>query len=120
MLVENHSLKPYRQRVLGTYVLLEATLRALASDGKCLKAAIASDRARAPGVIDANWKTKAEPIGTVDFLSDESPEEPSPVSGGTIMRWTGKPGPTVKFRSMVRAGPETAGRQGLLGPSDQA
>jgi hypothetical protein len=23
VLVENHSLKPYRQRVLGTYVLLE-------------------------------------------------------------------------------------------------
>ena len=31
VLVENHSLKPYRQRVLGTYVLLEATLKALAS-----------------------------------------------------------------------------------------
>jgi hypothetical protein len=34
VLVENHSLKPYRQRVLGTYVLLEATLNALASDGE--------------------------------------------------------------------------------------
>ena len=25
VLVENHALKPYRQRVLGTYVLLETT-----------------------------------------------------------------------------------------------
>ena len=34
VLVENHSLKPYRQRVLGTYVLLEATLKALRQRGK--------------------------------------------------------------------------------------
>ena len=96
VLVENHSLKPYRQRVLGTYVLLEATLTALASDGKSLKAAIASDRALRPGVIDANWKASAEPIGAVDFLSIEGRQETSPVSGGSIMRWTGRPGATVK------------------------
>jgi len=97
VLVENHSLKPYRQRVLGTYVLLEATLTALASDGKSLKAAIASDRALRPGVIDANWKARAEPIATVDFLSIEGRRETSPVSGGSITRWTGRAGPTVKI-----------------------
>ena len=96
VLVENHSLKPYRQRVLGTYVLLEATLTALASDGKSLKAAIASDRALRPAVIDANWKARAEPIGTIDFLSVEGRQETSPASGGSTMRWTGRPGPTVK------------------------
>jgi hypothetical protein len=26
ILVENHSLKPFKQRVLGTYILLESTL----------------------------------------------------------------------------------------------
>lgn len=96
VLVENHSLKPYRQRVLGTYVLLEATLKALASDGASLRPAIASDRALRPGVVDANWKAKAEPVGSVDFLSIEGKQVASPASGGSTMRWTGRPGPTVR------------------------
>ena len=96
VLVENHSLKPYRQRVLGTYVLLEATLTALASDGKSLRAAIAADRALRPATIDANWKARAEPIGTVDFLSIEGRQEMSLASGRSTMRWTGRPGPTVR------------------------
>jgi hypothetical protein len=97
VLVENHSLKPYRQRVLGTYVLLEATMRALASDGKSLKAAIASDRALRPSKVDANWKIKEAPIGWLDFLTIEGAEAASSTSGGKTMRWTGKPGPAVKI-----------------------
>ena len=95
VLVENHSLKPYRQRVLGTYVLLEATLKALASDGKALKQAIAADRALRPSKIDANWKEKAEPVGKVDFLTIASEEVTSPASGGMVTRFLGKPGPTI-------------------------
>jgi murein tripeptide amidase MpaA len=97
VLVENHSLKPYRQRVLGTYVLLEATLSALASDGKGLKSAIAADRAMRPATLDANWKTKAEPVGSLDFLTIESTPTPSPASGGQTTRWTGRLGPAVKI-----------------------
>ena len=37
ILVENHSLKPYDQRVLGTYVFLEHTLRVVARDAKVLQ-----------------------------------------------------------------------------------
>jgi murein tripeptide amidase MpaA len=96
VLVENHSLKPYRQRVLGTYILLEATLNALATDGKGLKAAITTDRALRPTTVDANWKEKADPVGSVDFLTLEAQQVPSPTTGGTRTRWTGKPGPTVK------------------------
>ena len=97
VLVENHSLKPYRQRVLGTYVLLEATLKALASDGKALKAAIASDRASRPGTVAANWKAKAQPVGALDFLTIEGAMADSPAAGGKTMRWNGKPGPAVKI-----------------------
>lgn len=96
VLVENHSLKPYRQRVLGTYVLLEATLKALASDGKSLKVAIASDRALRPKIVDANWQTKAAPIATWDFLTIKSEQVASPASGAMVTRWNGKPGPVVK------------------------
>lgn len=97
VLVENHSLKPYRQRVLGTYVLLEATLKALASDGTALKHAIAEDRALRPKLIDANWKEKAEPIGKLDFLTIASEEVTSPASGGMVTRFLGKPGPTISI-----------------------
>jgi murein tripeptide amidase MpaA len=95
VLVENHSLKPYRQRVLGTYVLLEATLKALAADGAGLKAAIKIDRALRPKTVDANWKPKAEPIGAIDFLAIDGALAPSVASGGETMRWMGRPGPAV-------------------------
>lgn len=97
VLVENHSLKPYRQRVLGTYVLLEATLKALASDGAALKSAIASDRALRPKTVAANWREKAEPVHWLDFLTIKGAEADAPVMGGKTMRWTGKPGPVVKI-----------------------
>jgi zinc carboxypeptidase len=96
VLVENHSLKPFRQRVLGTYVLLEASLKLLAEDGKALKEAIAKDRAARPATVDANWKDKAAPVGSMDFLTIASEEVTSPASGGKVTRFLGKPGPTVK------------------------
>jgi Zinc carboxypeptidase len=96
VLVENHSLKPYRQRVLGTYVLLESTLRTLASRGKDLRAAIRADRALRPGTVDANWKTKADPFAHWDFLTIQSEQVTSAASGGKTTRFNGKPGPTVK------------------------
>jgi len=95
VLVENHSLKPYRQRVLGTYVLLETTLKTLASEAKSLKAAIALDRTARPKTVDANWKTKAEPVGQMDFLTIASEQTESPAAGGKVSRYLGKPGPTV-------------------------
>jgi hypothetical protein len=95
VLVENHSLKPYRQRVLGTYVLLETTLKTLASEASGLKAAIATDRAARPATVDANWKTREAPVGTIDFLSIASEQHDSPASGSRITRYLGTPGPTV-------------------------
>lgn len=97
VLVENHSLKPYRQRVLGTYVLLEATLKTLAADAKGLKAVITADRALRPQTVAANWKPKADPVGAVDFLTIASEEVVSPASGGMVTRFTGKPGPVVRI-----------------------
>lgn len=44
ILVENHSLKPYKQRVLGTYILLESTLKILAKEGNSLKESTIADR----------------------------------------------------------------------------
>ena len=48
VLVENHSLKPYRQRVLGTYVLVAESLRLLGEKGAELREVVAEDRGRRP------------------------------------------------------------------------
>lgn len=45
VLVENHMMKPYRQRVLGTYVLLEAALKLAGQDAAQIAGAKAGDRA---------------------------------------------------------------------------
>lgn len=37
ILIENHSLKPYEQRVLGTYVFIEDALKLLADKGADLR-----------------------------------------------------------------------------------
>jgi hypothetical protein len=50
VLVENHSLKPFKQRVLGTYILLESTLT-LTAEGQILKrlpTKIKSEESRVP------------------------------------------------------------------------
>ena len=44
ILVENHSLKPYKQRVLGTYVLLDGAIDALSIHHQTLKAATKAEQ----------------------------------------------------------------------------
>jgi hypothetical protein len=56
ILVENHSLKPYKQRVLGTYILLESTLKLLASSGQTLKEITQKDKAERLAKIPMGWK----------------------------------------------------------------
>lgn len=96
VLVENHSLKPYRQRVLGTYVLLEATLKLMASDAAGLKAAIAKDRAARPKKLDANWKPKPDPAASIPFRTLEVARKPSAATGQPAVTWTGREGPIVQ------------------------
>jgi len=55
VLLETHSLKPYRQRVLGTYVFIESALRSVGEHGTELRAAIAADRTARPDKIPVNW-----------------------------------------------------------------
>jgi hypothetical protein len=90
VLVENHSLKPYDQRVLGTYVLLESALRTLAREHAALTRAIAADRARRPGELPIEWRAGAAP-GTLEFLGIASEKYTSPVSGAEAVRWLGRP-----------------------------
>lgn len=91
VLVENHSLKPYRQRVLGTYVLYEASLRATGDDAAALAAAIATDRSARPDTLAVNWNNEPDRTAAMDFRGIAYEEYLSPVSGGREVRWLGTP-----------------------------
>jgi hypothetical protein len=93
VLVENHSLKPYAQRVLGTYVLLEESLRLLGGPGgETLREAVAADRSARPATVPLDWRRaeSAEPP-TEEFLGVEQRLELSPISGDLRVVWTGEP-----------------------------
>jgi murein tripeptide amidase MpaA len=89
VLIENHSLKPYEQRVLGTYVLLEASMRRLAEDGAALRAAIAADSALRPTEIPTNFAPDSTPAYTRTFKGIRYEMYDSPVSGRQEIRWLG-------------------------------
>lgn len=91
VLLENHSLKPYKQRVLGTYVFLETGLRVMAQSQQRLREAIAADRRRRPDEIVLRWKPSSAPPPLIDFLGIISRRDSSVISGATYVQWTGEP-----------------------------
>ena len=93
VLIENHSLKPYEQRVLGTYVLLEASLRLLADQVAPIRTAIAADGALRPAEIPANFEPDPIPHQTRAFKGVLYETWDSPASGRTEIRWHGRPDP---------------------------
>ena len=105
VLVENHMLKPYRQRVLGTYVLMEAALKIAAQDADRIEAAKAADRASRPETLLTRWKPAAEPIGYVeDFKGVAFDTYRSPASGREEQRWLAEP---ISFRMPIIGQEET-------------
>ncbi|MEO6256393.1 MAG: M14 family metallopeptidase, partial [Sphingomicrobium sp.] len=92
VLVENHSLKPYRQRVLGTYVLIEESLRLVGAEGAELESAIAADLASRPPTEVITWKAAAKPLYVMpDFKGIAHVAFKSPASGVDEVRWLGRP-----------------------------
>jgi murein tripeptide amidase MpaA len=92
ILVENHSLKGYKQRVLGTYVYLEATARALSQNAASLHKAIAADKALRPKSLAMGWEPdtlKAKP-DTIQLSGVDYQMFDSPISGAPQERWLGK------------------------------
>ncbi|GAB1095535.1 MAG: M14 family metallopeptidase [Shewanella algae] len=90
ILIENHSLKPFRQRVLGTYVMLEQTLKTVGAKATKLRAAIEKDKYRYPRLVTLTWKSQKQQQGW-DFKGIDYQLEQSPVSGKQVVRWTGEP-----------------------------
>lgn len=90
LIIETHSLKPYKQRVLGTYTLLEATLKLLAVNGKSLQESIRTDKARRDLQIPIAWK-KNEKVDSMLLLGIRSEVRKSALTGGEHVAWLGQP-----------------------------
>ncbi|SEN48100.1 Zinc carboxypeptidase [Sphingomonas gellani] len=95
VLVENHSLKPVRQRVLGTLALLEATMRVASANVGDLRAAIEVDRRRREPAPVLTWLAAADPVRETLFHPIASEFYRSPASGAEEVRWLGTPLPPV-------------------------
>jgi hypothetical protein len=92
VLVENHSLKPFEQRVLGTYVLLESTLRVAAKSARELRQAVDADRQRRSATIPLAWEVdKSATSDTIEYKAIETQVVESPISGDKMVQFTGTP-----------------------------
>ncbi|MCZ6650444.1 MAG: M14 family metallopeptidase [Acidobacteria bacterium] len=91
VLVENHSLKPFGQRVLGTYVFLRSVLETLGAHGDELRRANILDRARRLNALPLSWKIPSSRAPEKFTLSGiEQERVPSEISGGERVVWTGR------------------------------
>lgn len=90
ILVENHSLKPYSQRVLGTYVLLEQTLKLLNEQGKALQLAKKADENARPQQQVLAFKAAEQP-DLIQFKGISYELVHSDILKGSYVKWTGKP-----------------------------
>jgi murein tripeptide amidase MpaA len=90
ILVENHSLKPFRQRVLGTYVFLESVIKILSEQGASLAVAIGEDRAARKKEVVLTWK-QSPGSETMVLKGIASERKPSAVTSGDYVVWNAKP-----------------------------
>lgn len=91
VLIENHSLKPYRQRVLGTYVLIESAMTVLATQHASLAAATRRDLERRLPEVNLAWRVGDSKPENIPFLGVQYEVETSPITNGKVARWLGRP-----------------------------
>ena len=90
VLVENHSLKSFKQRVLGSYVLLEQTLESLKVHGAELMKAQVMDRDRRTPRIPTKWGFRENTV-PMKFLAITNESYLSEITGNQEVRWLGEP-----------------------------
>jgi hypothetical protein len=94
VLVENHSLKPYEQRVLGTVVALQGMLEVLSRAGMELRQAGMADSQLRVDPVPLTWKAPQTPSGEImQFLGVQSRSAQSPISGTARVEYVGVPVP---------------------------
>jgi hypothetical protein len=96
VLVENHSLKSFYQRVLGTYVLLQESASWLIQNSALLRSAREKDRTQSVDEVVYSWGLPQDETGThlaVDsmrLLGVSSERKLSGLTGSTYVQWTGQ------------------------------
>ncbi|WP_053911650.1 M14 family metallopeptidase [Pseudoalteromonas sp. SW0106-04] len=90
ILVENHSLKPYKQRVLGTYVLIDGAITALTRHGDDISAAVAQSKAQQQERLVVERSYAKEP-DTIAFKGIAYDYYESTATGAKEVRYLGKP-----------------------------
>ena len=93
VLVENHSLKPFGRRVLGTYVLLETCMRVLGTDAASLREAVTTDRARRRDPVPLSfttWEKGETEHPRRGYKAIRAVRESSEVTGESYPRYTGE------------------------------
>lgn len=91
ILIENHSLKPFEQRVLGTYVFLEQAIKSLGNHYATLKKAVKSDSNQPKESIPVKFKFRDTPADSMEFLGIASSKVKSEITGAEYVKWEGKP-----------------------------
>ena len=91
ILVENHSLKPFKQRVLGDLILIENTMTLLANVGYELENARKADLKKNQPVVTLNWKFPDLTRDSIIFSGIASSQVTSKISGKNVTTWSGKP-----------------------------
>ena len=112
LLVETHSLKPYAQRVTGTYVLLESALKVAGEDTAALRRAIADDSAERKSEFVTKWRTSDQPPPRMHFLGVGYNRTESAISGGPKLEWLGTP-----ITMEIPGQPAVAPRETVLRPA---
>ena len=89
ILVENHSLKPFKQRVLGTYVLLASTIKLMSEKGLDLREEQIKDSKLRHNPIVINWKFPESTKDSMIFLGINHTEAISELTGVSYTKWLG-------------------------------
>ncbi|MEM5551815.1 M14 family metallopeptidase [Pseudoalteromonas neustonica] len=89
ILVENHSLKPYKQRVLGTYVFLDGAISALAQHHQQLAAAVQKEHKFVPSqlIVQRGYAKKAN---SIEFKGIKYARSKSTLSGQMEVKYLGE------------------------------
>ncbi|MBB1387681.1 M14 family metallopeptidase [Pseudoalteromonas sp. SG45-5] len=90
ILVENHSLKPYKQRVLGTYVFLDGIINALSAHSHELANAVKKEQEFVPKqlIVKRGYAKQADTIA--QFKGIEYSSSMNALSGQNEVKYLGK------------------------------
>jgi len=91
ILIENHSLKPFEQRVLGTYVFLEQAIKSLGDHFGALQVAVKADSNQSKESIPVKFKFREAPSDSMQFLGVAASKVTSEITGAEYVKWEGKP-----------------------------